>query len=237
MRANTWMTFNGQDFDNIFVVERVTRSLSAGINNSYIKEYHLKTEIAPTSIRVKIRLIEESDLALTELKRYVAGKLYSDKPEKLILYDDPTRYDIAKLDGMPDFEKLWTTGSTELNFINYSGISYSSELKSPNISTDTSLSIGGTRKTKPKITVLFSGVAASYKVTNMTTGKHVEITGQNFVAGNVLVVDCEKQVATLNGNPIMPKVTLLSDFFALQPGINLINSTKPGTIEYQEAWL
>ena len=234
--TQTWMTFNGLDFDEFFVVESVTRSLMPGISNSYVKSNHIRTEIAPTVITVRIRLIEDTPLDLTEIKRQIAGKLFTDKPAKLLLYDDPTRYDMAKLDGATDFNKLWTSGSAELNFLNASGISYDETPISTSFTTSNSLAVGGTWKTKPKFTIVFGTTAPSYKITNSTTGKYVEVTTP-FAIGNTLIIDCEKELVTLNGNPIMPKVSMLSDFFDLIPGVNVLTSPRSVTVSYRSAWL
>lgn len=232
MYTNTYMIFNDIDFSSYFVVEEVKREFLPSINNSYIKSHHIKTELSPTIISVKIRLIQSDDYNLTETKREIAGKLYTDKPAKLLLYDDPSRYDIAKLDGSTDFSKLWTTGSATLKFINAEGVSYSGSARTMPIGT---ILVDGTWKTKPVFTVTFTGSATTYKVSNVTTGKHVEITGQNFVAGNVLVIDCLNENVKLNGNPIMPKVTINSDFFVLVPGTNVL--TGAGNVTFNEAWL
>lgn len=233
--VNTFMNFNGVDFSDYFVVEGVERTLLPGIRNAYAKSNHMNTEILPTVIAVRIRLIENDDLSLVELKREVAGLLYTDKPAKLVLYDDPTRYDMAKLDGSTDFSKLWTSGSATLKFICAEGLSYSDFPRSAPIGT---VHVGGTRPTKPVFTITFASIyVGDFIVSNATTGKSVTITGQPFSSGAVLVIDCQKQLVTLNGNPIMPKVTLYSDFFTLNPGNNILTSTKPGTVAFNEAWL
>lgn len=237
IRTDTWMEFNGHNFDGYLIVEEVTRSLLPGISNRFVKGYHLDDEIQPTVITVRVRLIQDSNYELTELKRTIAGMLYTNEPKKLLLYDDPTRYDLAKIDGSTNYSKLWTTGSAELKFINYSGFSISNQVKSIPITTSNNIMVGGTWETKPVIKVTFTSSASSYKITNVSTGKYVEITGQSFVNGNKLVIDCDNELVTLNGNNIMKKVTIQSDFFALKPGENVITSTRAGTIEFSEVWL
>ena len=85
--------------------------------------------------------------------------------------------------------------------------------------------------------MIFNSTANSYKITNLTTGEYVEIAGQSFAGGNQLIIDCDNELVTLNGNNIMKKVTIQSDFFALKPGKNVITSTRAGTIEFDEVWL
>ena len=237
IRTDTWMEFNGHDFDGYLIAEDVTRSLLPGISNRYVKGYHLDDEIQPTVITVRVRLIQNSNHELTELKRTIAGMLYTNEPKKLLLYDDPNRYDLAKIDGSTDYSKLWTTGSAELKFINYSGLSISNQVKSIPINTSSEIMVGGTWETKPVIKVIFNSTANSYKITNLTTGEYVEIAGQSFAGGNQLIIDCDNELVTLNGNNIMKKVTIQSDFFALKPGKNVITSTRAGTIEFNEVWL
>lgn len=236
--TDTFMIFNGVDFSSLLVVEEVVRSLLPGIHNTYVKNQHTWTELDPTLILVRVRLIKPSNEDLADAKRGIAGKLYTDEPAKLRLYDDPDRYDMAKLDGTTDYSKLWTTGHATLRFINYSGVAHSETGRTVAMGTSLSLNVAGTWKTKPIITVTFTSNRTGYKISNLTTGEHVEIVGQAFVTGNVLVINNQTQLVTLNGNPIMTKVTMASDFFNLVPGTNSLTSVATGvSITFNEAWL
>lgn len=233
MQTNTFMIFNGIDFSDYLTVESVDRGFMPSISNTYVKKYHRRSEINPTSIKVSVRLIQDTDEELTELKRLLAGMLFTTEPKKLILYDDPTRYDLVALDGGTSLERLWTTGRTTLTFINGEGVSYSNIPRTENIST---INVGGTWKTRPIFEMTVGSLVSEVRVTNVTTGKLVTVKSV-FQVGNKVIIDCQKEIVTVNGNPIMGKVSLQSDFFDLIPGANQLSYTVPGTVKFNEAWL
>ncbi len=237
VNVDTFMIFNGVDLSRYFVAEHVERTLLPSISNTNVKKRHIRAELSPTIIKVRIRLIEDDNFDLTEVKRKVAGKLYTEEPAQLVLYDDPTRYDMAILDGSTDFRRLWSSGETVLNFINPEGLSYTTIPTAKALLATDKVTINGTHETRPVFTVTIPQILTGFKISNLTTGQHVEITNQPLNTGNILIIDCQKELVTLNGNSIMPKVTIFSDFFALVPGDNNLTLTKAGSVTYHEAWL
>lgn len=87
----------------------------------------------------------------------------------------------------------------------------------------------------PKVTVDFAASAASYKVTNSTTGEFVEVL-HSFVAGDNLVIDFAEESVKKNGVLIMADVAYASDFFEIATGTTAIASTASGTLSYTERW-
>lgn len=235
--TGTWMEFKGKQFDDFLVVEEVRRSLMPSISNEIVKNRNRRSEIRPTFINVKVRLISDTELNFAELKRTLAGMLHSEKPEKLVLYDDPTRYDMAIVDGNTDLDRLWTTGTTVVTFVNAEGLSYSMDKKTPVLNGQGTVVSSATWKTFPVLKVSFTATKVGYKITNVTTGKHFELKNITFNSGNQLVINCKDRIVTLNGNPIKDKVTLASDYIYLQSGNNVLNPTNETTVEFNEVWL
>ena len=60
----------------------------------------------------------------------------------------------------------------------------------------------------------------------------------DLVVGDVLVLDCMRQRASVNGEDRTAKVTMASDFFELEPGdCSLqLSGISGGTCEFRERW-
>lgn len=232
------MIYDGLDTKEYFTVEDIRRHLLPPVENHTFRQYHLKTRHGQSLIEVDIRLIEDTYVALSELKRKVAGLLYKTSPKPLILRDDPTRYDNAILDGTHDFEKFWTSGKTTLKFLVPEGESISIAKKTVSIAAGSSstITIEGTAETRPVITATMSGSVANIKLTNTTYGETLLIN-KAYSAGNVVTIDLLKRFVTMGGGSQMASIPPESDFFSLRPGENQVSSNVPIKLEYQERWL
>ncbi|MBA4542004.1 phage tail family protein [Thermoactinomyces daqus] len=103
-------------------------------------------------------------------------------------------------------------------------------------SMDTSdIANNGTAPTYPVITATM-GQASTYL--KISSGADFVYISRNFVAGDVVVIDCAKAIATVNG--VRVPVSLDSNFFALSKGAINITTDPAGvadvTISYAERW-
>ena len=75
-------------------------------------------------------------------------------------------------------------------------------------------------------------------ITNITTGEHIKLSG-NYVQGDKIIIDLEKQYVERNGYNDMKNVTIDSDFIRIIPGKNqlTLSSNVKGTLTYIERWL
>lgn len=104
---------------------------------------------------------------------------------------------------------------------------------------DANITINGTAETYPTFTVTFASNASYFKVSNGID--YVQIN-HSFVAGDVLVINSDKQVVYKNGSSsvVMPDLDLDSDFFSIKTGQTI--TTEPDgiasvDIKFMERWL
>jgi hypothetical protein len=126
-------------------------------------------------------------------------------------------FDIALLD--PNW---WATSATTLS----------------TITTTLTPTIVGDLATQ-RITLTFSGVTGTQRLTNSTTGEYVEITGSNSAA---TVLDCRDFTAIRSAASVAGSVTHSSSFeswLSLVPGSNSLALTGGGEVivAYRAAWL
>ena len=84
----------------------------------------------------------------------------------------------------------------------------------PETSGAESFEVGGTWETWPTITL----VAEAGSAVSVGDGSSSVAVEGTFAAGDVVVIDIERQAVTVNGADVTARVSLESDFFALLPG-------------------
>ncbi len=100
----------------------------------------------------------------------------------------------------------------------------------------------GTASTLPVITAIFTKAGATdFKITHLESGKSIRVI-YNFALNDVLVIDHEKCLVTINGLRAMTSLDLSSRFFELDPGDNTLVATTTGggaytKVDYEERWL
>lgn len=73
-------------------------------------------------------------------------------------------------------------------------------------------------------TATFTAGASEYNLLDNNTGYYVKLV-HGFIAGDILVLDTDKQSAYLNGISAMQYVDLTSRFFKIQIGTSLFYAT------------
>jgi predicted phage tail component-like protein len=236
-------TFRGIKKDYIHVLRGSNRPAWAPIEREYIEipsragayPSRKKTKARPLPIPV---LIKAKDIAeLQKIKEDLAEWLITDGPEELILDDEPDRVYYAEVDGEFNPDEIVKYGQGIINFICPDPYKYGSQ-KTFSFSNNITVQNNGSAKTYPVVTVTFSSAATEYKISH-SNGKFVRVLW-NFVVGDRLEIDFQKQKIKINGNLAMPSLDFSSDFFALEPGSNEITVTPSGVsnqISYVERWL
>lgn len=237
------MVFDGYNFAKDLYVEYVRRPLMQPIENQYISldtiALHRKTRRSTYHIEVDVRLIKDKRQDVTDLRRYLASKLYKEKPRRLYLRDDD-RFDMAILDGEIDFERFLRTGFATLTFLVF-GSSYGKEV-SPIVTNK--VYNNGTDTTRPVITIKPAAAISQLAVTNQTTGETITLN-RSMTAGSTIIIgqlddDMQyKEIVTYNGANSMGNLTYASDFIRLLPGMNEIGITgaTSATFTFWERWL
>jgi predicted phage tail component-like protein len=166
-------------------------------------------------------------------KRDIADWLDAMKPEALNISDEPNMTDFAILDGETDFDEILDNGFGTITFICPDPYSYGDERSVTLFAGNDSIFNGGTAPSFPTITFNISSSTTSVKI-ETTDGDYFEVK-DDFVIGDVLVIDMEKGKVTRNGTLIMTKVTLESDFFSLKAGTtDFIGTTAQGSARFFE---
>jgi phage-related protein len=84
--------------------------------------------------------------------------------------------------------------------------------------------VGGTAETKPVYTLTADDTITAITITNATTGEEFEITVA-MMATDVLVINTDTMVVTLNGTEVMTGVPVTSQYPKLLPGTNAFTVT------------
>lgn len=232
------MIFNGYDFSPYLTVN-MSRRIMPGTTLDTVEVpgkpgvLLRSNKLEPVTIPVTLRLKAGVDENIADLRHILAGMLYTERPEKLILPDDEERYYMAVATGDTTLSKLWYTGVSEAEFYCADPLAYGKKgyISVPSVD----FTIGGTYETKPIITCHPAANTTFIKITNDKTGEFMQIN-RSFDGTETVVFDCEKEQATVNG--INAAVVLASDFFALKPGVNaLLRSSGTFKAEWRERWM
>ena len=232
--------FNGFNFSDVLEVQEIRRPL-IHVNNSSI---HGKNRIfvhginvEPQTIEIDVRIKAKDRYNLENFKKKILKHLYTEEPKKLMTRDSDL-YDIAILDGEIDFEKFWWYGKTTLKFQSVFGYRFGKEIKVTLKNRDTIIP-NGTAKTRAVFSTKILSSVGWVKITNQKTGEFVKIT-YPFSIGDKVIIDCDKELVTVNGSNILKNVELESDFFDLLPDKkNKITLDGLSQVEavYTERWL
>lgn len=237
------MIFNDIDFTPYLKVENIRRdilpprSIFSKKIPGRIGHGFIKVEMEPRTIEVDVRLIEKNRKAVQEKVRQIAGMLHTTEPKKLILRDEPTRYNIAILSESTDIEKFVNTGFTTLRFLCLDPLFYSIEKNIIQLGQSTTIYNNGTYPSKGIIKIEITEETDHLEVTLLNTGEFLYID-DNFDVGDIVVIDLEKEYVTKNGYSAMPNLYLESDFFELPVGdFEITISNGNGILEFRERWL
>lgn len=235
------MIFNGIDFNDYLVVERIRRKLLPPINVVSINvpgdlgARFPTVQVESNIIEVDVRIIEKDREAVQAKAREVAGLLFTREPKKLKLKDEPDKFNMAILQGDIDLEKFMNTGYAVLEFLCLDPLAYSDNISSFQNINNKDIINNGTAPVFGKITIKIVNESPNVKITLQNTGEYIFLEGP-FVTNDILHIDLEKEVVTKNGISI--PASLDSDFFKIPPGTFRLTTTY-GTIdlEFREAWL
>lgn len=158
------LRFKGISSQNYFIVEKIYRSLLPPVSHNGIKvpgkpgmEIQ-NTELGVRTITAVIRIRENSIDDLNATINNIAGWLYSEENEELILEKEPDKYYLAKLEGETDLEEIVRIGKGQITFICSDPIAFDrNEVFVPisSGSASTSIEVGGTYKTFPIVRATF----------------------------------------------------------------------------------
>ncbi|WP_339063552.1 phage distal tail protein [Tepidibacillus marianensis] len=151
-------------------------------------------------------------------------------------YESTINYNV-RYSGSLDIDRFYKVGTFMLPLVAFDPFAYGSEIQQ---SFTTALNIDGTATALPIFEVNFTAASQDFKILQIETGKMVRVI-HDFVAGDILVIDNEKRLITINGLKAMPSLDLDSEFFELMPGTNTFNTIPADvatlTVNYKPRWL
>ena len=235
------LTYNGHDFSGYVTAELVEpaghalspRSLAVpGRPGAAL----LGCELPPRVLRV--RLFLDAGVTLTAEERSAIrheryGWLVAPMGAELSLTGAPdlTGRDAVVTDAS-GWDSLFEDGSCELAFTCFDPVAYG-EGKS---SAGTALAVGGTWATWPVVT-LTALAGSSVKVAD-GLGRYV-LVERTFAAGDVVLLDFQREAVTVDGVDASVDVAVESTFFSLAPGSHTLafSGCSAHTVEWVERWL
>lgn len=237
------MIFNDIDFTPYLKVESIRRdilpprSIFSKKIPGRLGHRFIKVEMEPRTIEVDVRLIERNRKAVQEKVRQIAGMLHTTEPKKLILRDEPTRYNIAILSESTDIEKFVNTGFATLRFLCLDPLSYSIEKNIIQLGQSTTIYNKGTFNTTGTINININNNTNYLEVLLVETGEKIYIE-DNLTTGDKILINLQDEYVKKNDALIMDKLHIISDFFELPVGKFTIKlSSGTGTLEFREVWL
>ena len=196
----------------------------------------LGCELPPRELTLRVFLDAGSKLNVSELaaaRRELRAALVAIDGAELSVPGEPglTWHD-AVLTGVTDWDSLFEGGSCELVFTCFDPMAYGDT----ETSADTSIEVGGTWRTWP-VFELTARAGSSVKVED-DADSYVLIE-RTFRAGDVVLIDCEREAVSVNGADAAADVALGSAFFALEPGTHVLSFSGCSAHEttWTERWL
>ncbi|HZK23814.1 MAG TPA: distal tail protein Dit [Oscillospiraceae bacterium] len=235
------MIFNNIDMCDYFTANDVrrdilppvavaTKAIPGRVGERFIKR-NLGMGIIEVDITVEGFLLSE----MREKVREIAGILNTDEEKQLIFSDEPDKYYMAILNGDTRLKEIVSVGEGMLTFLCPDPLAYS--LDAVTASLANKVYNGGTAEATGVITVNVTDSVDYVQAKLKSTGEIVRI-GDDFVAGDTVIINLAQEHAEKNGHSIMAKVALASDFFDLPTGEFEIEVTGgTGTLEFRERWL
>lgn len=236
-------TFNGKhasEFD--ILVHSVGRDILPPLQARLVEipngvgSYDFGTYLEKRTISVNISIQSEGINKVAAKLRSVAQWLYTEGLVDLSFDDEPEKTYKARLDGNSDVEEVVQLGRGTLTFLCPNPLAFG-ETKNQ---TETTFTNSGTFRTYIKVEAAVGGYTNYLKVTLVETGEFVNFVG-GFNENDEIVIDFEKQYATLNGVSMMDRLDLQSDFFSIPQGTSNISLNAQSTItasySYQEKFL
>lgn len=195
----------------------------------------IRKELEPKLIEVDVTLLEFKPSILREKARLFAEKLYSEKEEKLILLDEPDKYNMATLEGSTPIVEDVMSGEVTLSFICFDPLDISKEKTIVNLSH--TIINNGTYKATGVIKVAITQAINHLKITLQKTGEYIYLE-DDFKKDDEIIVNLEEEFVKKNNDVIMTKLHFSSDFFEIPVGeFDITLSSGEGILEFRERWL
>lgn len=241
---NYGFTFNGVHSSTFGIVMRSKgRQVLPSTQDAYMQvpgragSYLFPQAYNDRIISVDCAIITDTLENLRSELRDIAAWLSVTDREALVFDDEPDKTYMAKLDNVVDLTQTLGLGEFSLEF-RAEPFAQGITVAASNIEGVAIMRVG-TASALPILTATFTAAATEYKLLQVETGDYVRVV-TNFAVGDVLVIDCDKQLVSKNGLSAMNVLALESDFFKLVSGSNTFTATPNSAtlnISYMPRWL
>lgn len=180
-------------------------------------------------IEVPVLIYYKSFDELQRIKEDMADWLLHERPKELKFFDEPNRVYRAILDGGFSLDERLRVGKGILSFLCPDPYKYG-DTKSSAFSGQKTLNNRGTVSALPILNIYFTAPRTNLQIIN--NGKPFRLI-REFVAGDRVVIDCEKGLVQLNGVDAMSIRDWRTPFkrLTLQPALNEILSDSGVEVE------
>lgn len=239
------IVFNGHDLSDVTTAEVIEQGaqrmavVSEAVPGSAAR---LVTDVAFEPFQIVVRLmlktgLVQSDVEMSALRRRLraalsivglAGGVLRVPEEPELEWRGVFAVDVESWDS------LFEQGSTTVVFESYDAVAYGADVS---VSTS-AFEVGGSWPAAPVFT-LVAAAGSALQVRDGAGGAFVRVE-RAFSGGEQVVVDCGSQTVRVDGVCAETAVTLMSDFFLLEPGLHEIffeGVTSEFTIDFTERWL
>lgn len=241
------LTFKGLSLPNGVIVREVENTVLPPVNPKTIeiagrhggldfgRVYGMRQIVA--TIGIKGKSLQE----VRSIVRELAKLLDSDKLESLILLDEPDVEYKARVTGESSLKPLYRYEEASITFLCPDPFPNDLALQTVNLNTTgtTNVNVLGSAETYPTFTITMNGNGNTFTITNVVSNVSTSLTlFDNFVNGDVVIVDCSTGKITVNGS-VRNILTLDTDFITLGSGSNVLDFTGSGTVkmDYANKWL
>lgn len=238
-------TFNSiHSSDHGVVMKSKNRQVLPTVNDIYQQipgrngSYLFAGELADRMIEIECSLLKTTFALLRSGLRDIAAWLYQTERKALVFDDEPAMLYDAKVEGSIDFEQVMRHGKFNLVF-RCAPLAYTAEVTKDFAADAVVVNNTGNYASPPIFTATFINTAAEWKVTLGT--KYIRIV-HDFAATNVLIVNCETGLISINGTRAMEELDWSNSvLFSLAPGNNEMAVLPAGkcttTVKYKPRWL
>ncbi len=240
-------TFNDRQSDDpalgIYRVLRVFFPLVPGTTDRTIDipgldgAHDFGRDLQPREIRVQFVLKQDSPEDLFDYVREVAAWLSVREAKPFIYSYEPDKFYLARPQGIVGLDRLMNKiGIVEATFIAHDPYAYALDTKTATAFPATN---SGAVSCPAIITATLAGPVNHFKVTLDGTDDYI-LLDKPLATGDVITMDTDKHLTTVNGVDARPDVTALSTYFRLPAG-EFILVTEPAGIalevKYREMWI
>ena len=233
------IVFNGVDFSEFCSAEVIEKAALPIVANTMVVPGRagallVSGRIPPRAVRVRLFMdagYKPGTNGLADIRHKVYSALASPS-STLRLPDEPEfEYRDVVCTDAGVWSSLFEDGHGNVEFALLDPVAYGME----RIEHGASFEVGGTWPTWPT----FKLVAATGSAVQVAYGDKLVKIERSFTGGEVVLIDCEREVVTVDGADARADVTLASDLSTFSPGACdlLVTGCASFEVRFRERWL